>query len=444
MIRVKPIDAHNILQGPRFLTINRNTLIAFLSVIFFRVLLDISYYHIINPTWHYLGFVIDIDPFKVFESYTIFLLMLLYIPEVSNKISHAILQLYFLVACIPVQTYYALSNGDRVWFYYFTLFWVFVIALNRTKLRFSFRSLKEGRCIALVIMIVFSTLSVILIYSHIGFSFNLNLSKVYEIRRDYSAANIPLSGYMIGWTAKVVLPLMILMALFYKKGKRYYLLLLIALLFQLFIFSSSGHKSHLFRIPAVIGLAMLVDKKNFLTKLCLGFSILVILGMFSYLLFDNPWAASLFTRRTFFSPAQLSFCYYDFFSQHRPIYLSTSQIFRSFLDYPYHLPPVHLIAEAYYNKPEMHANNGIVANGFMNFGYIGFFLWAILLATLLKFADAVAEHRDIKIVWPILLMTFYLLVDTAPLTALLTHGLFLAILLCYFTPKVESKLNEKK
>jgi hypothetical protein len=293
-------------------------------------------------------------------------------------------------------------------------------------------------------MIVFSTLSVILLYSHAGFSFNFDLSKVYEIRSDYVAANIMFSGYMIGWTAKVVLPLMILIALFYKKGKRSYLLLFIALLFQIYIFSISGHKSHLFRIPAIIGLALFVNRKNFLSKLGLVFSALVILGIFSYLLLGDLWLPSLFTRRTFFCPAQLSFYYYDFFSQHRPIYLSTSHIFRSFLDYPYHLPPPHLIGEVYYNKPVMHANNGIVSNGFMNFGYPGLFLWAILLATLLKFADAVVEHKNIKIGWPILLMAFYMLVDGAPLTTLLTHGLFLAILLCYFIPKEKRKLNEKK
>ncbi|MGR3302933.1 MAG: hypothetical protein ACUZ8I_10585 [Candidatus Scalindua sp.] len=443
MIRVKPINAHNISQGPQLLTLKRNTLIALLSVVFFRVLLDISYYHIISPMWGYRGLVLDVKPLKVFESYVIFLLMLFYIPKKSNKISHAILQLYFLVACIPVHTYYALSNGDRIWFYYFSLFWVFVITLNRTKLRFSFRSLKQGKCIASVIMIVFSMLSVILIYSHIGLSFNIDLSKVYEIRKDYAAANIPLSAYMIGWTAKVVLPLMILLALFYKKSKRSYSLLIMAVLFQFFIFSSSGHKSHLFRIPAIIGLAMLVDKKNFLTKLGVVFSVLVISGIFSFLLFDDPWVASLFTRRTFLCPAQLSFYYYDFFSTHRPIFLSTSQIFRSFMDYPYHLPPSNLIAETYFNKAEMNANNGIVANGFMNFGYIGIILWPLLLTILLKFADAVVEHRNIKIVWPILIMTFYVLVDGAPLTTLLTHGLFLAILLCYFIPKVENKLNEK-
>lgn len=442
MTKAKHVNAHDGFQRQQLLIVNRDALIAFLGVIIFRVLLDISYYYIISPMWGHLGYVVDIDPFKVSESYVVFLLMLLYIPKISSKITHAILQLYFLVACIPVHTYYAFSNSDRVWFYCFTLFWFFVITLNRIKFRLSFRSLKEGKYIAIVIVIVFSILSVILLYSHVGFSFNLDLSKVYEIRSNYVAANIMLSGYMIGWTAKVVLPLMILIALFYKKGKRSYLLLLIALLFQIYIFSISGQKSHLFRIPAIIGLALFVDKKNFLSKLSFGFSALVISGMFSYLFFDDLWTASLFTRRTFFSPAQLSFNYYDFFSQHRPIFLSTSQIFRSFLDYPYHLPPPSLIGEAYYNNAEMHANNGIVANGFMNFGYIGIFLWAVLLTTLLKFADAVVEHKDIKIVWPILLMAFYMLVDTAPLTALLTHGLFLAILLCYFIPKKRCKLNE--
>lgn len=433
---------NKISPGLQFFSVKRSTLIAFFSVTLFRVMLDVSYYYIIGPVW---GFTVDIDSFKLWESYIIFLLMLLYIPKRSDKVSHAVLQLFFLVAYIPVHTHYALSNRDRVWFYCFTLFWFIVITLNRSKLRLSFRPLKEGRYITLVVMIVFSILSVLLIYAYMGFSFNIDLSKVYEIRRNYMAADIPLSGYMISWTAKVVLPLMMLIALFYKKGKRAYLLLIIAISFQLFIFSTSGHKSHLFRIPAVIGLALLVDKKKFLTKLSLVFSTLVILGMFLYLLFDEFWIISLFTRRTFLLPAKTSFYYYEYFTKNDLVYLSHS-IFKSFINYPYQMSPPHIIGKAYFPEsvPGLYAwaNTGIVADAYMNFGFLGIFLWSVLLAILLKIADAVTESRNIKIVWPILLMTFYVMVDGAPLTTLLTHGLILALLLCYFTPKLQNKYKQ--
>ena len=431
-------------SSPRlqFFSIKRSTLIAFFSVILFRASLDVSYYYIIGPVWR---FTVDIDSFKLWESYIVFLLMLLYISKRSDKVSHAVLQLFFLVAYVPVHTYYALSNRDRVLFYCFTLFWFIVITLNRSKLRLSFRPLKEGRYIVLTVMIVFSILSVLLVYAYMGFSFNIDLSNVYNIRRNYMAANIPLSGYVIGWTAKVVLPLMMLMALFYKNGKRAYLLLIIAISFQFFIFSSSGHKSYLFRIPAVIGLGLLVDKKNFLTKLSLAFSTLVILGMFLYLLFDDFWVISLFTRRTFLLPAKISFQYYEYFTKNDLVYLSHS-IFKSFINYPYQMSPAHVIGKAYFPEsvPGLYAwaNTGIVADGYMNFGYIGMFLWAILLATMLKFADAVTESKNIKIVWPILLMTFYVMVDGAPLTTLLTHGLILALLLCYFTPKLQNEYKQ--
>lgn len=442
---MKRFANNKILPGLQFFSIKRSTLIAFFSVTLFRVMLDVSYYYIIGPEWCNWGFALDIDPFKFWESYIVFFLMLLYIPKRSDKVSQAVLQLFFLVAYIPVQTHYALSNRDRVWFYCFTLFWFIVITLNRSKLRLSFRPLKEGKYITLVIMIVFSMLSVVLVYSYMGFSFNIDLSKVYEIRSNYMKTNIPLSGYMINWTARVVLPLMIIIALFGKRGKRSYLLLLIAVFLQLFLFSSSGHKAHLFRIPAVIGLALLVDKKKFLTKLSLIFTTLIFSGMFLYLQFDDFWVISLFTRRTFLLPAKITFFYHEYFSENNLIYLSHS-IFKSFINYPYQMFPPHIIGKAYFPEsvPGLYAwaNTGIVGDGYMNFGYIGVFLWAILLATILKFADAVTESRNIKIVWPILLMTFYIMVDGAPMTSLLTHGLILALLLCYFTPKLQNKYKQ--
>lgn len=430
--------------GLQFFSIQRSTLITLFNVTVFRVMLDVSYCYIVAPVWSYQGFTLDIVPLKLLESYIAFFLMFLCIPKKTDRVSQAILQLFFLTACIPIYSYYALSNRDRAWFYCFTLFWFFVIMLNRTKLRFSFRSLREGKCATIVIMVTFSVLSVILIYCYMGFSFNMNLSKVYEIRRNYAAANIPLSGYMIGWTAKVVLPLMVLIALFYKKGKTSYLLLFIAVAIQLFVFSSSGHKSHLFIIPAIIGLALLVNKKKFFARLSFIFTVLVSSGLLLYQQFNDFWVVSLFTRRTFLIPARVSFLYHEFFSENNLIYLSHS-IFKSFIDYPYQMFPGHLIGKAYFreSQPGLYAwaNTGIVGDGYMNFGYIGVFLWAILLAILLKLADAVTESRNIKISWPILLMTFYVLIDGAPLTTLLTHGLILAILLCYFIPKVKTNAN---
>lgn len=164
--------------------------------------------------------------------------------------------------------------------------------------------------------------------------------------------------------------------------------------------------------------------------------------MFLYLQFADFWVISLFTRRTFLLPAKISFYYYDYFTKNDLVYLSHS-IFKSFINYPYQMYPAYVIGKTYFpeSAPKIYgyANTGIVGDGYMNFGYIGVFLWAILLATILKFADAVTESKNIKIVWPILLLTFYIMVDGAPLTTLLTHGLILALLLCYFTPKVKNK-----
>jgi oligosaccharide repeat unit polymerase len=425
------------LRLPLF-SIQRSTLITLFNVTVFRVMLDVSYCFVIGQVWRNNGFALDIVPLKLWESYIAFFLLLSCMPKKSDKVSHAILQLFFLVAYIPIQTYYAFSNQDRAWFYCFTLFLSIVIILNRCKLRFSFKPLKESKHVLLVIMFVFSILSVILIYLYMDFSFNMNLSEVYEIRRNYAAANIPLSGYMISWTAKVLMPFMILMALFNKKGKTSYLLLFIAVAIQLFIFSSSGHKSHLFRIPAIIVLALLVNKEKFFARLSIAFTSLVSAGIFLYLQFNDFWVVSLFSRRTFLLPAKISFFYHEYFSENDLIYLSHS-IFKSFIDYPYQMFPAHLIGKAYFreSQPGLYAwaNTGIVGDGYMNFGYIGVFLWAILLATLLKFVDAVTESTDIKIVWPILLITFYSMVDGAPLTTLLTHGLLFALLLCYLTPK---------
>ena len=433
------ITDNTALPKSRFLSVKRHTLMAFLSVMLFRIALDISYYHIIGMEWRNRGFALDINLIKLLESYLAFFVILLWIPKKSDRVSNAVLQLFFLVAFIPIQTHYAFSNRDRAWFYCFSLFWFLVIALNRTKLRFSFRPVKEGKYIAIVITIVLAVLSVVLIYSCMGFSLNFDLTKVHELRVRYKEANIPLSGYMISWTAKVVLPLTILVALYGRKSKRLYWLLFVAIACQLFLFTSSGHKSHLFRIPAAIGLSLLVNRRTFLTRASLVFSIVILSTMYSYLLFDDLWMSSLFARRTFLIPAQVSFYYYDFFSQNEIIRLSHS-IFKSFIEYPYQLLPPEIIGNIHWpaGASGVHtwANTGIVADGYMNFGFAGIILWSVLLSVLLKIADAVTESRNMKITWSILLLTFYIMVDGAPLTTMLTHGLLFAMLMCFLSPKL--------
>ncbi|MFC1998992.1 hypothetical protein ACFLVR_05080 [Chloroflexota bacterium] len=178
----------------------------------------------------------------------------------------------------------------------------------------------------------------------------------------------------------------------------------------------------------------IVKRHNPLAYLGIAFAGIVLISTLSYWLTGNLWLSSLFTRRTILLPAQLSFYYYDFFSNNELVYLSHS-IFRGFLEYPYELNPAHLIAQTYFNLPEMGANNGITADAYMNFGLAGLAIWAVLLASILKLLDACSKRVEFKIGVAAIVMPAIVLTNSALLTSLLTHGILLALLIIYLLPR---------
>jgi hypothetical protein len=193
-------------------------------------------------------------------------------------------------------------------------------------------------------------------------------------------------------------------------------------------------KTFLFALPFVLILMWVITRKNPLAWMAIGLVGIILLGMASYRLIDDIWISSLFTRRVLLRPAQLSFFYYDFFSKNEFVFLSHS-IFRFFWDYPYHLNPPYLIGDIYFNTPKSNAVTGITGDAYMNFGFVGLSLCAILLAVILKIINSFSRNKDIKVTIAAIAMPVITFTNSALLTTLLTHGGLLALILLYLLPK---------
>ena len=351
-------------------------------------------------------------------------------PKSSKKIPNVVIWLLILISYIPMLTIFSLGDGSRVFMYEATGFWLFVFLFLKFP-TISVSSLKQSKIIRSLVFVGLTTVVFLMILKYFGFSFNFALTKVYEIRAKYVAMRIPLAGYLFNWVAGIVNP--ILFAIFIVKKK--WVPLILVLFLQSLLFSVTGHKIFIFVLPFVLALLWVVRRRNPFAWLAMGLTGVILLGMLSYWLANDLWISSLFIRRTFFVPAQLSFFYYDFFSNNSYTFLSQHHIFRSFSDYPYHVAPPNLIAEVYFNKPELNANNGLVADAYMNFGLVGLVLWAVILTMMLKFMDASLKGKDSKIGIAGVAMAVLVLTNCALLTSLLTHGLLLALLLLYLLPK---------
>jgi hypothetical protein len=425
------------MRQDKFFLINKNYLNAGLFVLLYRTLLDFVYYYAISPVYAYAGFVLDINIVKLIESYFLLILVFIFLSKNNEKISSLILQMFFLFMFVPLLTYYSLANASREWTYLVVFFWISVNLLNRVRARFFIKVLKQRKFLFRIIIICIPFSALLLMFFYYGCSFNFNLLKVYEIRAQHRLIAVPFYfGYLIPWTGKVVLPFIILWALYGNPYKKKLLILLLAFSAQVAIFAVTGHKGYLFRIPFLFGLIWLINRKNFLALSSFCLSSIIGLATLIYYFRGSNIFTSLMIRRSLFVHPYLSFCYYDLFKGN-PINLSDS-IFRYFVAYHYKLNPSRLVGSIYTSNLDASANTGIVADGFMNFAYSGIFIWAILLCFLLKIADSLTISKNKKIAYPLILLSFFTMTGSYLLTTILTHGLFLAFVLVYFLEKEEN------
>lgn len=410
--------------------LSKSTLCAFLAMVVYRTVLDLSYCFVISEVWAHARFELCFNNIKLIESYFLLFIVFALIPKSSKKLSNIVIWLLILLSYIPMLTLFALMDESRAFIYAVTGFWVAVFMLLHTP-EVSFPPLKQAKKIRLSILLGLSMIVFLMIYKYLGLSFNLDLTKVYDIRSRYVELKIPFAGYLFNWVAYIISP--IFFALFLTKRKWSLVALIVTL--QLLLFSVTGMKTFLFALPFVLILMWVITRKNPLAWMAIGLVGVILLGMGTYWLIDDIWISSLFTRRVLLLPAQLSFFYYDFFSDNGFIFLSEHRIFRTLLDYPYDVSPAHLIAEVYFNKPEMNAVTGITGDAYMNFGFVGLILWAMLLAVILKFFDTFSKGKDIKVATAAIAMPVVALINSALLTTLLTHGMLLALTLLYLLPK---------
>jgi len=103
-----------------------------------------------------------------------------------------------------------------------------------------------------------------------------------------------------------------------------------------------------------------------------------------------------------------------------------------FIKNSYNQDPAFLIGQVYIHSNVVRANNGIISDGFMNFGMIGTITEIVVAALLFAFFNSLnISHKLFGI---FLLMVFYLYSNPL-LTNFLTNGIFITILISLFMLK---------
>jgi len=400
-------------------------------VVLFRLLLDISYITFVNPIYEYSGFTYNFSLSGYFLSWMLFLISFEFLKTRLTKVSEYFFITAVLAVFAPLTSLYGLDSTKDVSVVCIVLIALFIVYyITRIKLV----SFKKIPCVkgGLNIVIVICSVFVIFLlgwYFISGARFNLNLLKVYEFR----ANNAVLSGggilnYTNNWTLKVFNVTLFSIALMYR---RYFLCISIFLV-QICFYAFSAHKSILFLPFLIFGIWYYFRKTNSLLVVPLMFCGVIITTLLSYHLFGDTLIASLFSRRVFFVPANLTFVYFDFFSLNPFVFWSNS-IFSSFINYPYDLSLAHVVGR-FLGKPAMWANNGFIASGYAHAGLFGVFIYAVTIGFVLRFINDVTYK--LLPVWFAVALSIIplrsLLISSDLFTVMLTHGFIVVLIIIFF------------
>lgn len=408
----------------------RGKIAFFLSITLFRLILDISYIQYVNPVFSYSGFNLDINILSYIISWILYIASCFIAKKTINKISDyfAITALLGLIA--PLTSMYGLDSSRPIIPVIISITSVFLVKIiSDSTLIPSIRipHFKNSRNI-IVNMSVFFVLSLVTWYIYTGAVMNMNfdLIKVYDFREDNAKLTSgKILSYLNNWTYQVFN--IFLLAFFLYRKKYGIVLLFIAI--QFLFFGVTNHKSIIFYPLLIIGIWFYFKKSKLSISFPITFSTIISFSLFYYLAYENTEIPSMFIRRVFFIPADLTFSYFEFFSTNKNIFWSNS-ILSGIIDYPYgELSLARTIGE--YRGTGYGDNNGYISSGFAHAGFFGVIFYSFILGYILKILDSLSKS-GIPLWFSLGLVAVPLrsvILSSDLFVALLTHGLIVVITL---------------
>ena len=410
----------------RLSSISKYSLIDFIGIILFKIVLDYSYVSFVSKIFEYEGFELYFNEIKYAQSWLVVIALFILLLRKKDHQVYLILLLAFVLLIVPSSTLFAFLDKPTPHHYLIVIPYAIMLFIISTK-RIKLKTIAHSRTIAIVISVALTLLVLFHYISVVGLSnINFSLRKEYELRSSFGAAsNSGIFGYLNSWVGGVFNIFLISVALLKKK----YIWALIFIFIQIVIFGLSGHKIVLFSPILLLGFYFFDKFKHQSTILIYS----IVLSVYSFLMYffitDKILLPSIFIRRAFFVPSNLNYTYFEYFSSNDYLYWSNS-IFKYFISYPYDRAPA-LVIGNYLGYPGMDANTGIFGSGYMHFGILGIIIYVLIVAIIINIAQ---QFRKLP-KWFVNAITFNpilaLFIGSDALTALLTHGTLVAILILY-------------
>lgn len=402
-------------------------LFVILSVIY-RIILDITYVLEISPFFDYARLVNEKTAESSMMSWWVFAIITIcvlpFIKREKDEFISSVVVMLYLIRAVPFTSYIQFTQQPFEFIFLNIVFWILLLTiLNSNVFNIRIKSRKYGGIIMCVALI--SIISVIIVsgvYAH--FRIQLSFEDVYDLREEAREYSMPtLLAYLYAATGNVI-PILIVYYILAKKKWMVVALLLVGVL----SFGVAGQKSTIFKIFACIAMLYYVkiDLRKFILPLMIFICIIV---LSEYFIYQETTLAWLISRRMFYVPNMIDTLYYDYISQHGPLYFDTS----ASGDLAFKLSDIYL------NRDGGRSNNGLFSDAYTNLGGLGVLVFPVIFAVILKsFSSVLAGQNKSIIVFSAFIISTTLNGSFIS-RSLMTHGLLLMFAVLLVMPNTNSE-----
>ena len=367
----------------------REKLFSVLISVTYGSFLFFIYKYEISEDWSYMGFDKITSPTSLIVPTFLLLASSLLSPATFSTRSILIL-IFHYGFFVPSLVFSASVFGSDTYVIYLTslvIFWVALVFVSSVRLpRLKLRQISRKKFLFLVLFMLAICVFMIAAFGGLR-SFNLNPLRVYEFRAA-AASDLPaIFGYIVSGVSKVVVPLCILLAIYFRS----YTFVYISIILILLMFGMLHHKSMIL-LPIVVALFFYLFRKwRTLRVISILFVSIASISAMELIYLDLvesnaiPLFTAFITRRALFTPPLLDFFHISFFDQGQYLYWSTSKFGLGIARNPYDLSAPFLIGRDYFGNDAMSANTGIIGSGFSHAGLIGVSLYSLLAGLLVAF-----------------------------------------------------------
>lgn len=285
------------------------------------------------------------------------------------------------------------------------------------------------------VVAVHSLVTYALLTATVGLSLRfIALDDVYDVRAVYAdeASSSGLLGYLLSGQANVINTMIIVRGLM----KRNWTLLIVGVAGQMVLFSGTGFKTILFSFPAVLLVGLLMRRRTPRSGLWLvigSVALMAASAVADEVQGGLTWT-SLFSRRFLITPGLLTSVYADFFSQN-PVAQLSGSVLRWWVDNPYDQSIPREVGQYLLPGSQLAANANLFADGLANFGPAGVIGVGALLLAFLRVVDRASRGLPVAVGAMVMVMPSVTLSNTSLLTAMLSHGLAVGVLLLWTAPR---------